>query len=64
MSVSTYMSRRQVLIGASATALAATLAACGSSDKKEGKSGEAVGEGDASQVDVVTWWQAGSERTA
>ena len=44
MSVSTYMSRRQVLIGASATALAATLAACGSSDKKEGKSGEAVGE--------------------
>ena len=62
MSVSTYMSRRQVLIGASATALAATLAACGSSDKKEGKSGEAVGEGDASQVDVVTWWQAGSEK--
>ena len=62
MSVSTYMSRRQVLIGASATALAATLAACGSSDKKGGKSGEAVGEGDASQVDVVTWWQAGSEK--
>ena len=62
MSVSTYMSRRQVLIGATATALAATLAACGSSDKKGGKSGEAVGEGDASQVDVVTWWQAGSEK--
>lgn len=62
MSVSTYMSRRQVLIGAGATALAATLAACGSSDKKEGKSGEAVGQGDASQVDVVTWWQAGSEK--
>lgn len=62
------ISRRQALVGLSATAVMATLAACGS--KKEaasadgggGTSAQGAGEGDASKVDVVTWWSAGSEK--
>ena len=54
-----YLSRRAVLAGLGTTAVAATLAASGSSGSK---SGGAAGEGDASQVDVVTWWSAGSEK--
>lgn len=56
------ISRRQVLVGLSATAVAATLAACGSKGSSGSSDGGPVGEGDASQVDVVTWWSAGSEK--
>lgn len=53
------------LAGLAATAVAATLAACGTSGSEdEGSSGSAsaAGSGDDSQVDVVTWWSAGSEK--
>ncbi len=56
------VSRRQALVGLSATAVAATLAACGSKGSSDSSDGGPVGEGDASQVDVVTWWSAGSEK--
>ena len=58
------LSRRQALIGLSTTAVLATLAACsGTSDSGSASGGSsAVGEGDASRVDVVTWWSAGSEK--
>lgn len=60
------MSRRAVLTGAGAAALAATLTACASKGSDDaGSSKEAAkdaGSGDASQVDVVTWWSAGSEK--
>ncbi|SPT53422.1 P39 [Actinomyces bovis] len=55
------ISRRQALVGLSATAVMATLAACGSKGTS-GSSGGKAGEGDATQVDVVTWWSAGSEK--
>ncbi|WP_172119637.1 ABC transporter substrate-binding protein [Actinomyces faecalis] len=58
--------RRLVLTGAGAIALAGTLAACGTSGSKEssssGDSAEDATSGDASKVDVVTWWSAGSEK--
>ena len=57
-----YLSRRAVLAGLGTTAVAATLAACATSGSSGSKSGGAAGEGDASQVDVVTWWSAGSEK--
>ena len=57
-----YLSRRAVLAGLGITAVAATLAACATSGSSGSKSGGAAGEGDASQVDVVTWWSAGSEK--
>ena len=57
-----YLSRRSVLAGLGTTAVAATLAACATSGSSGSKSGGAAGEGDASQVDVVTWWSAGSEK--
>lgn len=51
-----------MLAGLGTTAVAATLAACATSGSSGSKSGGAAGEGDASQVDVVTWWSAGSEK--
>ena len=51
-----YLSRRAVLAGLGTTAVAATLAACATSGSSGSKSAGAAGEGDASQVDVVTWW--------
>ncbi len=58
------ITRRGVLAGLAATAVAATLASCGpSGSEDEGSTGSsAAGSGDASQVDVVTWWSAGSEK--
>ena len=59
------LTRRGALTGIGAAAIAATLAACGTSGSEgsgASSSGGAVGEGDASKVDVVTWWSAGSEK--
>lgn len=60
------LSRRHALSGAGVLALAATLAACGSSGSEDSGSGadaaKKAATGDASEVDVVTWWSAGSEK--
>ncbi|NDR53905.1 ABC transporter substrate-binding protein [Actinomyces sp. 565] len=63
------LSRRQAMVGLSTTAVLATLAACGTTGTEESGAGSGsrsdsvvVGEGDDSQVDVVTWWSAGSEK--
>ncbi|BDA63509.1 ABC transporter substrate-binding protein [Actinomyces capricornis] len=58
------LSRRTALAGLGATAIAATLAACGTTGTQDSgsQSGAPAGEGDASKVDVVTWWSAGSEK--
>lgn len=60
------LTRRSALAGLTATAIAATLAACGTSGSEDTASTSgsttAAGEGDASEVDVVTWWSAGSEK--
>ncbi|WP_026428139.1 ABC transporter substrate-binding protein [Actinomyces slackii] len=56
--------RRSIMAGLGATAIAATLAACGTSGSQDSGSGQATpaGQGDATKVDVVTWWSAGSEK--
>ena len=60
------LTRRSLITGLGATAIAATLAACGTTGTQDSGSGSdsaaPAGEGDASKVDVVTWWSAGSEK--
>lgn len=59
---------RKLIAGFGAAAVALAMAACssgggsGTSGAASGESGAKPWEGDASQVDVVTWWEAGSEK--
>ncbi|MDO4665233.1 MAG: ABC transporter substrate-binding protein [Actinomycetaceae bacterium] len=51
---------RRFVAVAGVAALSLALSACGSSGEKA--SGDAKGKEDASQVDIVSWWSAGSEK--
>lgn len=57
---------RRITALAGVAAISLTLAACGGSTGTETGGAETGGanpwEGDASQVDVMTWWEAGSEK--
>ncbi|GAA1392550.1 ABC transporter substrate-binding protein [Luteococcus peritonei] len=66
MAINPVITRRGLFGAGVAVAATMGLSACGGSDKKSesGSSASAgsIGAGDASQVDVVTWWSAGSEK--
>ncbi|WP_075890515.1 ABC transporter substrate-binding protein [Actinomyces provencensis] len=62
---------RKLIAGIGVAALALTMTACSSGSDESGASGDQSGsgttgtqpwDGDASEVDVVTWWEAGSEK--
>lgn len=63
MSINPSLTRRS-LFGATAALALTGLTACGGDKKTDTKTGDGakVGAGDASTVDVVTWWSAGSEK--
>ncbi|MBL0887368.1 carbohydrate ABC transporter substrate-binding protein, partial [Myceligenerans sp. I2] len=52
------INKKSAAVAASVAALGMTLAACGSG----GGSDDAGSEGGADQVEVFTWWAAGSEK--